>query len=137
MTIHNKKEQDVNPSKLDELADQKYAASFRGKTDLLNREAELHNEAEKQDFGPSDDGAGSAGEEGVINDNTDNVGEQEAESLDEAASRMPEEDDILDQGFLDGEDGDGTLLNESDEPLGEDLDISPEDENANIYDDNE
>lgn len=137
MAKQDKKEQNVDPSRLDELADQKYAASLPDKTDLLNRQAGPRKEDERPDFKSVDDGASSLDEEVAVNEDNDNVSEEEAKGLDEAASRMPEEDDILDQDFLDEEDSDGTPLNESDDSLGEDLDISTEDEDANIYDDNE
>lgn len=137
MAKQDKKEQNVDPSRLDELADQKYAASFQDKTGLLNRQTDPPKEDEKPDFKNVNDGASSLDEEEAVNEDNDNVSEEEAKGLDEAASRMPEEDDILDQDFLDEEDSDGTPLNESDDSLGEDLDISTEDEDANIYDDNE
>ena len=137
MANKDKKTQDVDPSRLDNVADEKYPASFQQTTDFLKDELKDSPGVEDDDFGDADDGVSSSDEEGALNDEGNNVSEDEAEDLEQAASRMPDEDDILDQDFLDERDMDGTSLNESDEPMGDDLDISPEDEDANIFDDNE
>ncbi|HTN36111.1 MAG TPA: hypothetical protein VL053_03495 [Arachidicoccus sp.] len=94
----------------------------------------------KNPIGPDDDSEEALEDE--LEDDADegsgDVSQEEMEDLDEAASRMPdEEDEFLDDASLDDDDFDGTPLNESDDPLGEDLDITDEDADANQYDENQ
>lgn len=94
----------------------------------------------KDAIGPDDDSEEALEDE--LEDDKDeasgDVSQEEMEDLDEAASRMPaEEDEFLDDVSLDDDDFDGTPLNESDDLLGEDLDITDEDADANEYDENQ
>ena len=134
MTNFNNKIKNIDPEKLDNLADEKYSEGMQERTELLNKHIDFKKE-QKPPFKNGDDGASSMDEEGVVSD--DNVSAEEAADLERAANRMPDKDDLLDQEFLDDEDEDGTPLNEDDDFLGEDLDIGPDEEDSNIYDDNE
>ncbi|UAY55922.1 hypothetical protein [Arachidicoccus terrestris] len=137
MIHQDKRLENVDPAKLDNISDQKYPAAVQRKTGKINEQTDPVPEQEKPYFTDADDGASSADEEQVLNEDSDNVTGQEASDLDKAATRMPQHDDILDQEFLEENDSDGTPLNESDEALGEDLDLGAEDADANMYDDNE
>lgn len=139
MTEKKSHEIKTDPSKLDEVADQKYPYSAEKTTKELDDQIKTqYPDPTKPDFRNADDGASSSDEEDFTGDGKDNVSEQEVEDLDNAANRMPDEqDDIADNDILDDQDEDGAPLNESEDALGEDLDIEQNDEDANLYDDNE
>jgi hypothetical protein len=130
---------DTDPAKLDKLADEKYIDAMRDQTESLSKAdtASIANDNEDV-FGDADDGVSVSDEEGVIADGADNVSAEEIADLENAATRMPDEqDDMADMTTLDDSDLDGTPLNEKEDMMGGDLDIGQSEEDSNIYDDNE
>ena len=147
--MRNKKNQEknVDPTKLDQVADQKYPADFRDKTEELmasglasqieDQKMEDDLSAYRNDELTVSEAARLAGSTLRPEDADSDLKEEEITDLEQAANRSVEQDDFLDQEVLDNTDNEAAPLNEQNDLLAEDLDIDPEQADANLYDDNQ
>jgi len=134
----DKKIQNTDPAKIDDLAEGKYMDAMEQRTKDLPQKSDTDNNDFKTEFNNANDSPSSADEEGQGQVGPNNVTAEEIEDLDKSANYMPEEQLEMEQmEGLDDVDLDGTPLNEGEDILGDDLDVDEQDEDANVYDDNE